>query len=1047
MRNLQKKLLKDSNFAIYNASAGSGKTYSLTKKYLQLLLSGNSSTRFKRMLAITFTNKAVGEMKSRILDSLFTFSQPDILKNESDMFKELCMEIALSPQQMQKRCAYILKQILHNYAFFEISTIDKFNHKLIKTFARDLKLSQNFEVELNMDILLDKAISNLLERTGENKDLTRALLDFSLEKIEENKSWNIVYDLMESGKLLFQENHFSHLEGLKGNSIADFKKTQSQIGSHIAKLEKEIVGMAELVLKRIEALGFLPEDFPRKTLPNHFKRIAEGEHTPKALYNNKLEENLIQGKVLKANDPRDASGLTSFLFEYFISIKKAIYNRGFLKNIYSNIVPLTVLNEISREIKRLEEENDTIPISALNQLISKEIKNQPVPFIYERLGEKYRHYFIDEFQDTSKMQWENLVPLISNALEGQGEQERQGSLFLVGDVKQAIYRWRGGNTEQFLNLLDSQGNPFVINPQIAQLDTNWRSFSEIINFNNAFFSFSANILKNDSYRDLFLKSCVQKTNGSSGGYVNISIIENTSEEKDKQYCNRVLDIVLDLISNGYNYQDLCILVRDNIKGALLANYLSERNIPIISSDSLLLSQNTIVIFLISLLRAIDNPKDKNYSYEVLSFLFDLKKAGHKHDFIADHIDSLSTLLSDEYGLVLEALSNKSVFEVLEHAILQFGLSEGSEAYITFLMDEVLEVERKNGPSISAFIEHWEHKKESLSVAAPDSIDAVKIMTIHKSKGLEFPVVIYPFANSKLNDKRKKIWANSEGLDLNLNLENVLMNVTADMQMYPENVQKAYLEEEHKTQMDAMNVLYVALTRAEKVLYIVTEKVKPALALENISSYAQLLQYYLQEKNLYDEEKYEYGFGELPEPSDTVLAQSHRDYNIPYITRPLLDDDFSIATIQGQLWGTEVGEAIELGNLIHYALSKITYQEDMSVVLEQLELEAVFQTYDFEKVSKYIEETVAHPLITPYFSKKYTIYNEQEILTSDGQKLRPDKIALLENEAVVIDFKTGNPSPKHNAQIAKYSEVLKLMGFSVKNTIIVYIGEEIQPLFL
>ncbi|MEM8847987.1 MAG: UvrD-helicase domain-containing protein [Bacteroidota bacterium] len=1039
--------MKDSNFVIYNASAGSGKTYSLTKKYLQLLLSGNSPTRFKRMLAITFTNKAVGEMKSRILESLFEFSQPNILENENDMFRDLCSEIALSPQQMQKRCAFILKQILHNYAFFEISTIDKFNHKLIKTFARDLQLSQNFEVELSIDVLLDKAISNLLERTGENEDLTRALLDFSLEKIEENKSWNIAFDLMESGKLLFQENHFSYLAGLKENSIADFKKAQSHIGSHINKLEKEIASLAKLALEKIETLGFLPEDFPRKTLPNHFKRIVEDEYTPKTLYNNKLEENLIQGKILKSNDSRDSSELSSFLLEHFISIKKTIYTRGFLKNIYSNIVPLTVLNEISREVKKLEEENDTIPISALNQLISKEIKNQPVPFIYERLGEKYRHYFIDEFQDTSKMQWENLVPLISNALESHGEHEREGSLFLVGDVKQAIYRWRGGNTEQFLNLLDSRGNPFVVNPQIAHLDTNWRSYSEIINFNNAFFSFSGNMLKNDSYRDLFLNSCVQKPNSSLGGYVNISMIENLQKEKDEQYCTKVLDIVLDLISKGYSYQDLCVLVRDNTKGALLANHLSEQSIPIISSDSLLLVQNKVVVFLISLLRIIDNPRDKNFSYEVLSFLFDLKKVGHKHDFIASHIDSAKTYLTDEYGFVMENLLNKSVFEVLEHAILQFELSQGSEAYITFLMDEVLEVERKNGPSISAFMEHWEQKKESLSVAAPDSIDAVKIMTIHKSKGLEFPVVIYPFANSKISEKRKKIWVNSIGMDLNLGIENVLMNATSDMQMYPKNAQEAYLEEEHKTQMDAMNVLYVALTRAEKALYIVTEKTKPALELENTNSYAQLFQLYLQEKNLYSEEKYEYAFGELPEPTSTDLIGNRASLNIPYVTRPLLDNDFAIATIQGQLWGTEVGEAIELGNVIHYALSQIIYLEDLSVILEQLELEAIFQAYDFEKLTHYIKETVNHPLIAPYFSKPYTIYNEQEILTLDGQRLRPDKIAILGNEAVVLDFKTGKPSPSHNAQIIKYSEALKSMGFSIKNTIIVYIGEEIQPLFL
>ncbi|MEO0901700.1 MAG: 3'-5' exonuclease, partial [Bacteroidota bacterium] len=521
----------------------------------------------------------------------------------------------------------------------------------------------------------------------------------------------------------------------------------------------------------------------------------------------------------------------------------------------------------------------------------------------------------------------------------------------------------------------------------------------------------------------------------------------STKEKDELYCKRVLDIVLDLKAKGNPYQDLCILVRDNTKGGLIANYLSEKNIPIVSSDSLLLAQHKVVVFLIAILRMMDNPEDKNCAYETLSFLFDLKKTGDKHDFIVASISSPKAFMSEEYNFISDRLLHKSVFEIVEHAILQFGLSEGSEAYITFLMDEVLEVERKNGPSIPAFLEHWERKKESLSIAAPDSVDAIKIMTIHKSKGLEFPIVIYPFANSKINEKRKKIWADSGDLDSSLELDSVLLNVTADMEMYPENARQAYLEEEHKTQMDAMNVLYVALTRAEKALYIITEKVKPATGIANVGSYAQLFQLYLQEKNRYSEDQMEFTFGEVKDPLNRTRKDSEESSTISYTTRPFVENDFSIATVQGQLWDTEAGEAIELGNLIHYALSKITYKEEAALVLEQLKLEANFQLYDFELASKYVEETVNHPLLSPYFSIPYTIYNEQEILTSDGQKLRPDKLAILESEATILDFKTGKPMDKHKVQITKYSEALKPMGFSIKNTIIVYIGEEIQLLFL
>ncbi|WP_435623885.1 UvrD-helicase domain-containing protein [Flagellimonas sp.] len=1047
MRNLQKKLLKDSNFVIYNASAGSGKTYSLTKRYLQLLLSGNSTLRFKRMLAITFTNKAVGEMKSRILDSLFLFSQANILEDEHPMFNELCSELALSPQQMQKRCEFVLKQILHNYAFFEISTIDKFNHKIIKTFARDLQISQNFEVELNVEALLEKAVSSLLDRTGENPILTQALLDFSLEKIEEDKSWNIAFDLMGIGKLLFQENHFSHLESFKEISITDFKKEQSKIGKHIASLEKKVKSTAQSALEKILEFGFVPKDFPRETLPNHFRKITQGEYNPRVLYKNQLEDQLINTKILKAKDTRDVFDLSVALLDCFTSIKQNLYQRILLKNIYSNIVPLTVLNEISKELKRLEEEDDVIPISALNQLISKQIKNQPVPFIYERLGEKYRHYFIDEFQDTSKMQWENLVPLISNALESQEGQGKKGSLFLVGDIKQAIYRWRGGSSEQFLKLLNARNNPFVLAPTIERLETNWRSHSNIIEFNNSFFSHAANAFQSEMFRSLFEESCIQKPNSTQGGYANIGFIDGPSNDKDQLYCGKVLEIITELTEKGYAFKDICILVRKNTTGSTVAHFLSQQGIPIVSSDSLLLAQNDIVEFLVSLLKMIDNPKDKNFVYEVLSFLFTLRQKGEKHDFITAHIDSPIPFFLDKYNFDLLKFSNKSVYEILDHAILQFDLSEGSEAFITFLMDEVIEVEKKDGSSIMAFLDHWERKKSSLSVAAPNSLDAVQIMTIHKSKGLEFPVVIFPYANSKINENKNKIWVDSEELELDLNLEKVLVNTSSETSLFPERIREAHLEEQHNIQMDAMNVLYVALTRAEKALYVVTDKEKVNPSQKHANSYAQLFQLYLKNVGLYSEELLEYHFGELPETSSSKSDKILSGLNIPYHIRPLTENDLSISTIRGQLWGTEVGEAIEVGNLVHYALAQIEYQKDIPAVLEELESDALFQGHDFDILGHRVKATVFHPLIAPYFSEKNTIYKEQEILTSSGQKLRPDRIAILDNEATVLDFKTGKQDPKHKTQIIKYGEALKHMGFSIKNTIIVYIGEDVQPLFL
>jgi len=331
--------LEDTNFKIFSASAGSGKTYSLAKAYLKLLLSNNSAVKFRQILAITFTNKAVDEMKTRILDNLYAFGQDQVPEKQESLFQSLCVELSLTEEQLRQRSQLILKRILHNYSFFEISTIDKFNHKIIKTFARDLHLSQNFEVELNLDLLLEEAVGRLLERAGNDEKLTEVLIAFSLEKIDDDKSWNITYDLIEIGKLLFQENHSAHIDPLRDKSIGDFQKIQERIASEGKSIEEKVKQLAQTVLQEIENHGFDFTDFPRQTLPNHFKKMVDGELDPKKLYTAKtLEPNLVEGKLLKANDKRDVTQLAVALLESYLIIKRLVYRHSYLLNMYGNIV-------------------------------------------------------------------------------------------------------------------------------------------------------------------------------------------------------------------------------------------------------------------------------------------------------------------------------------------------------------------------------------------------------------------------------------------------------------------------------------------------------------------------------------------------------------------------------------------------------------------------------------------------------------------------------------------------------------------------------------
>jgi len=1037
--------LEVSNFEIYSASAGSGKTYSLAKEYLKLLLANNSPVKFRQILAITFTNKAVGEMKSRILENLYAFGLSQEAHDQNTLFHELCHELSVSSEQLQKQAKLVLKRILHNYSFFEISTIDKFNHKIIKTFARDLQLSQSFEVELDTELLLEEAVGRLLERAGTDKELTAVLLAFSIEKIEDDKSWNITYDLVEIGTLLFQENHAAHIEKLRLKTLHDFKGIQRKITSQTEAIETSVIEEAQKMLLEMDHQGFAPTDFPRQTLPNHFKKIVGGEFKTKVLYNNKLEENLLAGKILKSTDRRDASHLADIALRTFLCIKKKLYRRAFLKNVYNNMVPLTLLNELAKEIKNIEIEKDIVPISALNSLLSKEIKNQPVPFIYERMGEKYRHYFIDEFQDTSQMQWENLIPLIGNALESENEKKEPGSLFLVGDAKQAIYRWRGGKVEQFLNLLNGASRPFVVDPCIKTLDTNWRSYSEVIEFNNDFFTQIAPFLKSEDLKNLFLKGCNQKRNPKSGGYVQLSFLDTKIDHKEEAYCHQVLEAVNEVIAQKYRCSDICILVRDNKKGMLLANFLSEKGIPIISSDSLLLSNNKTIIFLICVLRILENIRDKEAVYSVLNFL--AKEESSKHDFIVSYLNDIVSLFSKEYDFHPQKVKNQSVLSILETAIIQFNLAHDSAAYLSALMDEVLKVEKKDGPDIYSFLKYWELKHGVLSISAPENIDAVKIMTIHKAKGLEFPVVIYPFANSKINDARKKKSWVPVTAEEGFGITEVLVNTNIEMLEHNNETATTYTNEVLKTELDAFNILYVALTRAEKVLYLISETGKTISTLDAAVSYSDLFQYYLQERGVSKNGQNTYTFGNLTVNESSKKEETQPRQHIPYITRNKNDKEFTISTKSGGLWNDGQKEAIEMGNLIHFALGQIQTSEDVPQVLEKLEQLGRIPKDSADYIKEKVLSVVNHPKLRIYYSNKYKILNEQEILTGNGASLRPDRIAILDDDAIIMDYKTGKPFLSHKEQIMHYANVLQEMGYKIKQAIIIYIDQEINPIFL
>ena len=1027
--------MSSNSFTIYNASAGSGKTYALAKVYLKIILA--SPQNFRKILAITFTNKAVNEMKHRILNSLFEFSKTNSIENASPLFKDILNETNYTFEELPALGKLRLKQILHNYAFFDISTIDKFTHRLIRTFAKDLKIPQNFEVVLDVDLLLQEAVERVISRAGEDPVFTKVLLDFALEKIEDDRSWDIAFDLLKIGKLIFDENNADHLKHLKQVELEDFLKLQTHLKKETKHLEKKIVELASKALEIIVASGLDFKDFPRETLPNHFKKIQAGNFNPTQLYNNKLEDNLIDGKIVKATIKDAPQDLAPQLLAQYQAIKEVIYKRGLYANINRNIIPFALLNAIQKELKIIQEEKDQLSISEFNTLIAKEIKDQPAPFIYERLGEKYRHYFIDEFQDTSQMQWENLIPLIGNAMEGEDELGTTGSLFLVGDPKQAIYRWRGGKAEQFLELATDQSHPFTVKSELVTLPKNYRSYAEVINFNNNFFQSISPFLENEVYQEFFKIGNTQETNQKEGGYVNISLLE---EDSDEEYATNTLDTINKCLEQGYTYSDICIIIRKKKHGLLLADFLMQHRIPVVSSDSLLLSESAKTIFLVQLIRYMVQPTELEIQYEILNFLSEGKK--DKHAYIYENLGHLDEHLLAVYGFDASQLRQTSVFDGLAYAIKTFDLIPSSNAHLSAFMDLVFDVEQKYGSDMQSFLDYWDKKGNSASISTPENIESVQIMTIHKSKGLEFPVVIFPYANSNVFEEiDPKLWL-PVNKDEFLGFSEVLINKKQEVQEYGEIESLLYTIDHQKLQLDAFNLLYVVLTRAVNALFIISANNLDKKGAHNPNYYSGLFIHFLKSIGAYQQDKLSYDFGDFS--LNEVKEHTTTDQlTIPYIYTNKNRADFKILALAGTLWDEGLDVAINQGNVIHYILGAIYTTTDLNRAIQMALQKGLIKEQEVKEIKEIVKKVILHKDLNQFYEKGIEVLNERDLLMADGTIQRPDRVVIKDNHATIIDYKTGEQNPKYHHQLNTYAESFSNMGYIIDHKIIVYINTEIE----
>lgn len=796
---------------------------------------------------------------------------------------------------------------------------------------------------------------------------------------------------------------------------------------------------------------------------------------------NNIEKNELKDSQKKYFVPEDIKLLKSAqdvaLIESIIgdilAQLKAVYEQlgkvAMYEAFLQNLNPLSLINTIYQEFKQIQQEQNLVSISDFNKIIHDEIQNQPAPFIYERLGEKYRHYFIDEFQDTSVMQWQNLIPLIDNALAGQDDYGQNGTLMLVGDPKQAIYRWRGGKAEQFIDLAkeDLSHNPFSNkDKKTLRLGTNYRSYSEVIQFNNAFFKQLSKKFQNEDYHNLYENLSHQEINSKIGGYVNISFIEVPEDQvevegfdsdddsitlKDKYYLNQTLKTIQKCLQNGFEYKDIVLLTRAKAPGVKLANFLTENSIPILSSETLLIQNATEVKLLIALLRYLKNPKDDQSKIHFLYFIAKyLQTDLEVHDFILATKDKNPTDLESFLKTIGIEISfknckKKSLYEAVEVLIATFLNDKVNTSYLQYFLDLVLEKDVKVQSSISDFLDYWDKIGFKKSIPSPEGTNAVRIMTIHKSKGLEFPIVIFPFAEEDFSRKIKdRLWIPLE--DSNIDLPKALINNRKEVETYGAEAKAIFETKNQEETLDTINVLYVALTRAAEQLYVISNKIttkKGEIVTNNLSYY---FIEFLQNLGQFEPSQLTYEFGD---PKRISLHKEHEGKNaqIGIVVNKLNPKNIKIAQREALMWGTIQQDAINFGNILHEIMAFIHTKDDVDFALTKASEMGLITFSQISIFKETIDKIVHHEELSMFFAADSKVFNEQNIIKKNTKNSKPDRVTIKDSKAYLLDYKTGEKHKKHQVQLQEYQLALEEMHYEVVKKALIYIGDAIEVVTL
>ena len=1047
---------------VYKASAGSGKTFTLATEYIRLLVENPQS--YHNILAVTFTNKATEEMKMRILSQLYGIWKE--LPESDNYLANIQERTGLEPRIIRERSGMALSNLTHNYNYFRVETIDTFFQSVLRNMARELDLTTNLRIGLNDYQVEELAVDQLIEDLTTTDVMLQWILKYIMENISDDKTWNVITQIKKFGQNIFKD-YYKEVSTTLNQKMSEegfFDNYTTRLRELRKAAEEHMMEIGESFFDTLESEGIAIDDLSNKQrgIASFFNKIRRGDFDP-GIVNTTVTNHLVNPEkwCAKTHPKREqiiqlAETTLGDILRYAVDAREQqwkIYQSANLTLRHLN--QLRLLSSIEQKVRELNETDNRFLLSDTQQLLHSLIDGSDSPFIFEKIGTQLEHVMIDEFQDTSTIQWQNFKVLLAETMS-----HENGSNLIVGDVKQSIYRWRSGDW-RLLNGIEHQFNQMLM--EIKSLSTNYRSTRRVIKFNNIFFRHAAEI----EYQALGELECTEREqlqkayadveqkvpeNRPDEGKVIINLLP--SEDYQQAVLQNVVDSVQELINNGVEQKDIAILVRINNQIPLIAQYFLEHlpEVNVVSDEAFRLDASSAVCLMVQALQLLIHPDDILTKASIVkTWLCSIQGRQMNDNEYMIAGNNLDDYLPEAYIAHFDELSTLPLYELAEkiYSIFELHRIEGQGAYLCAFYDQLADFVNQNTTDIQSFLNEWNESLYKKTIQS-DEANGIRLISIHKSKGLEFDHVIIPFCDWTLEKQNDNIiWCQPQEAPFS-DLPIVPIDYSQN-KLIGTIYEQDYLHEHLQNTVDNLNLLYVAFTRAAKSLNVIGKRgaknSRSALIELCLPLVAQDIPEAILDGMEDDKAPIVFTVGEMANKAGSACStKEEAPSKNPFlqesepISVSIRNYDSKVNFRQSNrsrdfIMGDDIDQQhryIQAGSVLHEIFSTIQTEKDIPEALQRLQFEGILYDEEMtaERITTMLRKRLSDPRVASWFSPRWTLFNECTILSvedGDVKEHRPDRVMTDGNEWIVVDFKFGRPNPEYHQQVRGYMELLASMG--------------------